>query len=54
MVKEQDNNRVLARDGARSVTKQELTAVNGGFSSFHTFVCTVSLEPPYVKDGDAC
>lgn len=46
--------RVLARTGARSVTDKELTAVNGGFNSFHTFVCTVSLQPPYVKDGDAC
>jgi hypothetical protein len=42
---------VLARKGARSLTEQELTEVNGGFN---TFVCTVSLEPPYVKDGDAC
>lgn len=53
MMNEQDNNRVLARNGARSVTEQELTAVNGG-GTFHTFVCTVSLEPPYVRDGDAC
>lgn len=46
--------RVLARKGAHSLTEQELTVVNGGFSSFHTFVCTVSLQPPFVKDGDAC
>jgi hypothetical protein len=52
MMKEQDNNRVLSRNGARSVTQQELDAVNGGV--VHTFSCTVSLEPPYVKDGDAC
>ena len=44
-------NRVLAREGARCLTEQELAAVNGGF---HTLVCTVSLQPPYVKDGDAC
>lgn len=44
-------NRVLARNGARCLTDQELKDVNGGFN---TFVCTISLEPPYVKDGDAC
>ena len=51
MLKEQNDNRVLSRKGARSVSEQELNTVSGGFN---TFVCTVSLEPPYVKDGDAC
>lgn len=51
MMKEQDNNRVLSRNGARTVTQQELDAVNGGV---HTLSCTISLEPPFVKDGDAC
>lgn len=45
------DNRVLARKQARSVTEEELAAVTGGF---HTLVCSVSLQPPYVKDGDAC
>lgn len=45
------DNRVLARKGARPVTDQELTAVTGGFN---TFVCTISLQPPFVRDGDAC
>lgn len=52
-MKEQNNNRVLSRNGARSVTQQELDAVKGG-GVVHTFSCTVSLEPPYVRDGDAC
>ena len=46
-----DQNRVLARKGARCLTDEEMQDVTGGFN---TFVCTVSLEPPYVKDGDAC
>lgn len=46
-----EENRVLARKGARCLTNEELKDVTGGFN---TFVCTISLEPPYVKDGDAC
>lgn len=46
-----EENRVLARKGARCLTDEELKDVTGGFN---TFVCTISLEPPYVKDGDAC
>jgi hypothetical protein len=43
-----ENDRVLARKGARSVTDQELTAVSGGFS---TRFCTLD---PSTKgtDGD--
>lgn len=50
MAKNQDN-RVLARNGARNLTEQELREVNAGFN---TDVCTVSLQPPHTRDGDAC
>lgn len=44
--------RVLSRQGARQLTEQELTRVDGG--GFNTDSCTRSLLPPYTKDGDAC
>jgi len=50
MSKNQDN-RVLARAGARCLAEQELSSVQGGFN---TDVCTVSLQPPHTRDGDAC
>lgn len=48
---ENQDNRVLARSGARPLTEQELRTVNAGFN---TDVCTVSLQPPHTRDGDAC
>jgi hypothetical protein len=46
-----EDNRVLARAGARCLTEQELTCVQAGFN---TDSCSRSLFPPYVMDGDAC
>jgi hypothetical protein len=48
MQKTQDN-RVLARAGARSLTEQELTSVNGGFS---TRFCTAPDPNSLKPDGD--
>jgi len=47
MSKNQDN-RVLCRQGARSLTDQELTSVHGGFS---TLVCTFDPTTKS-RDGD--
>jgi hypothetical protein len=48
MLNNQDN-RVLARTGARRLTDQELTSVNGGFS---TRFCTAPNPNTLKPDGD--
>jgi hypothetical protein len=47
MTNNQDN-RVLARNGARQLTEQELKTVHGGFESG---VCTFRAQVPHL-DGD--
>jgi len=42
------NNRVLIREGARELSRQEVERVKGGIGT--ATLC--SFEPPHFKDGD--
>jgi hypothetical protein len=46
-----DQNRVLARKGARSLSKDEIARVGGGINT--DTVCTVPTSTCPNKDGDA-
>ena len=46
-----DQNRVLIRKGARSLSAEEIARVGGGIST--TTLCTIPTEACPNKDGDA-
>lgn len=47
---DQDNNRVLCRNGARELTEQETGLINGGLRTLTP--CTIGPGPHH-RDGDA-